>query len=122
MKKDAILINAGRGPLIDEEALVDHCRHNPDFRVGLDVFEDEPALKPGLCELHNVVMVPHLGSATGWTREGMGILAARNIVGILENYPVWNRENMLLFLRDEPPKAAPSIINARAMRIPEYSD
>lgn len=121
MKGNAILINAGRGPLVDEEALVDHCRNNPEFRVGLDVFEDEPALKPGLRELDNVVMVPHLGSATGWTREGMSILAARNVVGILENYPAWNRESMLPFLEDEPPKAAPSIVNAEAMGIPEYS-
>jgi len=120
MKKNAILVNASRGPLIDEEALVDHCRNNPDFRAGLDVFEDEPYLKPGLSALDNVVMVPHLGSATGWAREGMGILAARNIVGVLMGYPVWKKGSSLLFLEDVSPKAVPSIVNAQEMNLPEY--
>ena len=57
MKKDAILVNTSRGPVIDESALVEHCRSHPDFRVGLDVFEDEPELKPGLGDLENVVKV-----------------------------------------------------------------
>ena len=68
MKDNAILVNASRGPVIDETALVAHCQTHPDFRVGLDVFEDEPAMKPGLADLDNVVMVPHLGSATSWMR------------------------------------------------------
>ena len=121
MKKNAILINASRGPLIDEEALVEHCRKNPDFRTGLDVFEDEPELKPGLTGLDNVVIVPHLGSATGWTREGMAILAAENVAGILMKYPAWKRETRLPFLGDNPPKAAPSIVNSEEMCIPEYA-
>ncbi len=121
MKKNAILINASRGPLIDEEALVKHCRNNPDFRAGLDVFEDEPDLKPGLIELDNVVIVPHLGSATIWTRQSMAILAAENVAGILSGYPVWKRESVLPFLEDNPPEAAPSIINSEEMGIPEYA-
>lgn len=121
MKKDAILVNASRGALIDEEALVEHCRNNPDFRAGLDVFEDEPNLKPGLSALDNVVIVPHLGSATGWTREGMAILAARNVAGMLMGYPVWKGESSLPFLGDDPPKAAPSIVNAEGMNLPEYA-
>jgi len=120
MKKHAILVNASRGPLINEEALVDHCRNNPDFRAGLDVFEDEPDLKPGLSTLDNVVMVPHLGSATGWTREGMAILAAGNVAGILMGYPAWKGESSLPFLENDPPKAAPSIVNAGEMNLPEY--
>ncbi|MEA3486626.1 MAG: NAD(P)-dependent oxidoreductase, partial [Thermodesulfobacteriota bacterium] len=120
MKKNAILVNASRGPLIDEEALVEHCRNNPDFRAGLDVFEDEPALKPGLSKLDNVVIVPHLGSATIWTRQSMAILAAGNVAGILMGYPVWKRENVLPFLEDTPPEAAPSIVNSEEMDIPEY--
>ncbi len=120
MKKNAILVNASRGPLIDEEALVDYCRNNPGFRVGLDVFEDEPDLKPGLSALDNVVMVPHLGSATGWAREGMGILAARNVVGILMGYPAWKKGSSLPFLEEDPPKAVPSIVNAEEMNLPEY--
>lgn len=120
MKGNAILVNASRGPLIDEEALVEHCRNNPDFRAGLDVFEDEPELKPGLSNLDNVVIVPHLGSATGWTREGMAILAARNVAGVLMGYPAWTGESSLPFLEDRPPEAVPSIVNAQEMSLPEY--
>ena len=81
MKDDAVLVNASRGPLLDEAALVEHCRTHPGFRAGLDVYEREPTMAPGLAELDNVVMVPHLGSATTWTREGMATLAAANVVG-----------------------------------------
>ncbi len=115
MKKDAVLVNTSRGPLIDEEALVAHCRANPGFRAGLDVFEDEPAMKPGLGELSNVVIVPHLGSATTWTREAMAVLAAHNVVGVLLGRPVWDDPDMSPFLSDCPPAAAPSIVNAREL-------
>ena len=122
MKKNAILINASRGPLIDEAALVDHCRNNPDFHAGLDVFEDEPALKPGLVELDNVVIVPHLGSATIWTRQSMATLAAGNIAGILMGYPAWKKDDISPFLEENPPKAAPSIVNAEELGIPGYAE
>lgn len=115
MKPDAILVNTSRGPIIDEAALVAHCRTHPDFRAGLDVFEDEPGLKPGLNELENVVLVPHIGSATSWTREGMAILAAANVAGILMGYPVWTQPDISAFLKENPPLAAPSIINAPAL-------
>ncbi|MCK4985258.1 MAG: hypothetical protein KAS40_07055, partial [Desulfobacterales bacterium] len=91
MKEDAILVNTSRGPVIDEAALVEHCRAHPDFRVGLDVFEDEPELKPGLVDLDNVVKVPHIASATSWTRQGMATLAASNVAAILMGYPVWQK-------------------------------
>lgn len=71
MKKDALLINASRGPVVDEVALVKHLQNNPDFRCGLDVFEDEPETKPGLKECENAVIVPHIASASQWTRAGM---------------------------------------------------
>lgn len=64
MKKEAILINCSRGPVIDEAALVDHLRANPMFRVGLDVFEEEPYMKPGLAEMKNAIVVPHIASAS----------------------------------------------------------
>ncbi|RZB89519.1 Glycerate dehydrogenase HPR, peroxisomal isoform B [Glycine soja] len=64
MKKEAILINCSRGPVIDEAALVEHLKHNPMFRVGLDVFEEEPYMKPGLAELKNAIVVPHIASAS----------------------------------------------------------
>jgi hydroxypyruvate reductase 1 len=117
MKPDAILINTSRGPIIDEAALVAHCRTHPDFRAGLDVFEDEPALKPGLNELENVVLVPHIGSATSWTREGMAILAAANVAGMLMGYSLWRQPDITPFLKEDPPQAAPSIINASALNL-----
>jgi len=115
MKKNAILVNTSRGPVIKEDELVAHCRAHPDFRAGLDVFENEPEMAPGLSELDNVVIVPHIASATSWTRQGMAILAASNVAGLLRGYPVWNRPDIMPFLEGEPPRAAPSIINAEAL-------
>lgn len=112
MKDNAILVNSARGPIIDEKALVAHCQQHPDFRVGLDVFEEEPAMAPGLAELDNVVIVPHIASATVWTREGMASLAASNVAAILQGHPVWDNEDVLPFLEGEVPAAAPSIVNA----------
>ena len=117
MKDDAILVNASRGPLVDETALVEHCRTHPRFRAGLDVYEREPATAPGLTELDNVVLAPHLGSATRWTREGMATLAAANVRAMLNGWPVWPAANdvddVKPFLQgDDPPQAAPSIVNA----------
>lgn len=122
MKESAVLVNASRGPVIDEAALVAHCQKYPNFRVGLDVFEDEPEMKPGLSELDNVVIVPHIASATGWTREGMATLAASNVAGILNGYGAWQNPNEILpFLGDNSPKAAPSIVNAEAVDVPLYT-
>lgn len=115
MKPDAIFVNAGRGPLHDEAALVRHCRTHPAFCAALDVYEDEPRMASGLADLANVVLVPHLGSATGWTRQGMATLAAANVAGILEGHPVWNQSDVLPFLADDPPPAAPSIVNAEQL-------
>ncbi|VAV93545.1 D-3-phosphoglycerate dehydrogenase [hydrothermal vent metagenome] len=112
MKPDAILINTSRGPVVDEAALVDHCRAHPDFKAGLDVFEDEPAMKPGLADLDNVVIVPHIASATVWTRQGMATLAAANVAAVLQGYPLWDDDDVLPFLSGEVPAAAPSIVNA----------
>lgn len=120
MKENAILVNTSRGPLIDEVALVEHLRKHPNFRAALDVFEDEPELKPGLSELDNVVIVPHIASATRWTREGMATLAASNVSGILLGYPVWNKPDVSPFLEDNPPMASPSIINAKALGLTSF--
>lgn len=62
--QEAVLVNASRGPVIDEVALVEHLKANPMFRVGLDVFEDEPYMKPGLADMKNAVVVPHIASAS----------------------------------------------------------
>ena len=118
MKADAVLVNTSRGPVIDEAALVNHCRTNPEFRAGLDVFEQEPATAPGLAELENVVMVPHIASATRWTREGMAVLAASNVAAVLQGHPAWQQEDIAPFLGDERPRAAPSILNAGELGYP----
>ena len=122
MKENAILVNTSRGPVVDEAALVAHCRKHPNFRAGLDVFEDEPEMKPGLVELDNVLIVPHIASATRWTREGMATLAASNVAGILSGYPAWNQPDIKPFLEGESPKAAPSIVNAKELGIPLFGD
>ncbi len=115
MKKNAILVNTSRGPVIKEDDLVAHCRTHPDFRAGLDVFENEPEMAAGLDALDNVIIVPHIASATSWTRQGMATLAASNVAGLLMGYPAWNKPDILPFLGDAPPQAAPSIINAEAL-------
>jgi hydroxypyruvate reductase 1 len=116
MKKNAILVNAARGPVIDEAALVAHCKQNPEFKAALDVFEDEPKMKPGLSRLKNVVIVPHIASATGWTRQGMATLAASNVAAILRGWPVSTDPSRILeFVEGEAPKAAPSIVNAKEL-------
>jgi hydroxypyruvate reductase 1 len=104
--------------VVDEAALVAHCQAHPDFRVALDVFEDEPAMKPGLAGLPNAVIVPHIASATTWTREGMATLAASNVAAVLNGYPAWQKEDILPFLGGDPPKAAPSIVNAEDLGYP----
>jgi len=112
MKDDAVLINSSRGPVVDEVALIEHCRTHPDFRAGLDVVEDEPDMKPGLVDLDNIVVVPHIASATVWTRRGMATLAAANVAGILQGYPLWEDDDVLPLLSGDLPKATPSIVNA----------
>ena len=119
MKPDAILVNSSRGPVVDEAALVEHCRANPQFTAGLDVFEDEPAMKPGLADLDNVVIVPHIASATKWTREGMATLAAANVAAVLSGYPLWDSDDVLPFLSGDVPQAAPSIVNAADLGLRE---
>jgi glyoxylate reductase len=87
MKPTAVLINASRGPVVDEQALVQALREKWIFGAGLDVFEDEPALAAGLTELDNVVIVPHIASATTGTRLAMGEIAVGNVVKVLNGLP-----------------------------------
>ena len=80
MKPTAYLINASRGPVVDEMALVQALKAKKIAGAGLDVYENEPALAPGLLELNNVLLLPHVGSATIETRTAMAKLAAENLL------------------------------------------
>lgn len=84
MKNTAYLINTSRGPIVDEKALVDALRNGIIRGAALDVYENEPALADGLKELENVILTPHIASATEETRQAMSELAAKNIIEALE--------------------------------------
>ncbi|HKW71879.1 MAG TPA: D-glycerate dehydrogenase [Candidatus Dormibacteraeota bacterium] len=79
MKRNAILINTSRGPVVDEAALVEALTAKKLAGVGLDVYEREPAVHPGLLKMPNVVLAPHIASATVRTRSEMSAMAARNM-------------------------------------------
>jgi glyoxylate reductase len=83
MDPDAYLVNTARGPIVDEAALAQALRAGSIAGAALDVFEHEPAVHAGLLELENVVLIPHLGSATIETRTAMAGLAARNALAVL---------------------------------------
>jgi glyoxylate reductase len=101
MKPTAVLVNTSRGPVIDEAALARALKEGQIFAAGLDVFEKEPEVHPDLLELENVVVIPHLGSATVDTRIAMGMLAAENLISALEgrqpptllNPEVWDQSS-----------------------------
>ncbi len=91
MRPHALLVNTARGPIVDEAALVRALREGWIAAAGLDVFEREPALSPGLADLPQVVLAPHLGSATTATRARMAEIAAQNIVAALRGDAIPNR-------------------------------
>ncbi len=84
MKKTAYLVNTSRGPVIDEVALVAALKTGTIAGAGLDVYENEPALAPGLADCENVVITPHIASASVPTREGMAKIAAENLIAFFD--------------------------------------
>ena len=93
MKRSAYLVNTSRGPVVDEEALAWALRERLIAGAALDVYEREPAVNAELLSLENVVLAPHLGSATTETRTAMADLAVRNVLAVLGGdpplTPVW---------------------------------
>jgi len=87
MRPSAYLINTSRGPVVDEAALVSALRQGRIRGAGLDVYEQEPELTPGLADLENVVLLPHIGSATVETRTRMAFMAAENLLAGLRGDP-----------------------------------
>ena len=84
MKKTAVLVNTSRGPVIDEQALLQALKKGDIFAAGIDVWENEPHLTPGLADLENIVLTPHTASATIETRDNMSKVAAENIIAALK--------------------------------------
>jgi lactate dehydrogenase-like 2-hydroxyacid dehydrogenase len=83
MKSTAVIVNAARGGIIDDAALVTALKERRIAAAGLDVFEGEPRFNPGFLELDNVALVPHIGSATRATRTAMAMLASKNLSAVL---------------------------------------
>lgn len=97
MKSTAYLINVSRGPVVDEKALVQALRERWIAGAALDVYEDEPSLSPGLAELPNVVLLPHIGSASYDTRSSMAVMAATNAVALARGERAENSVNPEVF-------------------------
>jgi len=83
MKSEGVLVNTSRGPVVDEAALAEALAEGRIFAAGLDVYEEEPEVHPKLLELENVVLAPHIGSASIETRDKMAALAAENLAAVL---------------------------------------
>ncbi|OGU77080.1 MAG: D-glycerate dehydrogenase [Ignavibacteria bacterium RBG_16_34_14] len=83
LKKSAILVNTSRGEIIDEQELIKILKKKKIFSAGFDVYENEPKINPALLKLNNVVLLPHIGSATEEARTGMALLAAKNVIEVL---------------------------------------
>ncbi len=96
MKKDAILINIGRGPIVKERELVQVLKEGLIWGAGLDVYEREPEIEEDLLELDQVVLLPHIGSAAAETRSAMALVATQDLVLVLkgkrpQHSPNWDK-------------------------------
>ena len=85
MKDGVVIINTARGPVMDESALVDALKSGKVFSAGLDVYENEPEIHPGLVENENVMLLPHMGTFTFETQEKMELHVVDNVRSALES-------------------------------------
>lgn len=85
MKDGIVIVNTARGPLIDEGALVEALKSGKVWSAGLDVFEEEPKIHPGLLEAENVVLLPHMGTATYETQRDMELLVLENLKSAIQH-------------------------------------
>ena len=99
MKKSAVLINTSRGPVVNEKILIKALKEKWIFAAGLDVYENEPQLEEGLADLENVVLAPHLGSASVETRTRMASIAVENMLAGLKGETPPNCVNPEVFER-----------------------
>jgi glyoxylate reductase len=83
LKKSAILVNTARGEIVDEKILISMLKRKKIFAAGLDVYEGEPNIKKEFYKLDNVILLPHIGSATKEARDNMSLLTAKNIIAVL---------------------------------------
>lgn len=97
MKSTAVLINTSRGAVVDEKALVKALQSGQIWGAGLDVFENEPEVEPELLEMDQVVILPHLGSATIATRTRMAMIAIDNLLAVLQGEPAPNLVNKEIY-------------------------
>ena len=103
MRRTAVFVNTARGAVVDEPALVRALREGWIAAAGLDVYEDEPRLAPGLADLPNAVLAPHLGSATVRTRAAMAELCAGNALAALRGLPLPHSPNPQAWAGGLPP-------------------
>jgi glyoxylate reductase len=100
MKPTAYLINTARGPIVDEAALAEALKNGTIAGAGLDVFEGEPEVHPGLLVLDNAVLAPHIASASLDTRNAMALMAAENVIMALRGEMPPNCVNPEVFQQD----------------------
>jgi lactate dehydrogenase-like 2-hydroxyacid dehydrogenase len=91
MRRSAFLVNTARGDVVDEAALVEALKNRTIAGAGLDVYEQEPKVNPSLLSMENVVLLPHLGSATQETRVAMGMRALENLRLFFSGAPLRDR-------------------------------
>lgn len=99
LPRDAIVVNTARGPVIDERALAAALRARRIFAAGLDVHEREPRVSPALRRLRNVVLLPHIGTATRETRRAMAELVITGTLGVLAGQPPWNEVSLTRYVK-----------------------